>query len=223
MSGARNAVSIGAILGASGSGKSSLMKLELLAVQPARLLIWDPKREYGSYAPPIPGTRTAPSSLEDLVTKALNAGARGSFRLSFRPLLGRKAMRDQFNVFCQVAERAGNCFVLVDELADVTEPGWAPEGWERLTRQGRHAGITIRGASQRPAEIDKSFYGNASRAAIFRMNAESDVTRCAALLGVDPRQVRELAPLEWYERDMLSGQVSDKKKLTADQLGRLPA
>jgi hypothetical protein len=220
---ARNTVSIGAILGASGSGKSSLMKLELLAARPPRLLIWDPKGEYGGFAPAVPGTRSAPSSLEDLVRKVCGAGASEKFALSFRPLLSRKAMREQFNVFCLAAERARNCFVLVDELADVTEPGWAPEGWERLTRQGRHAGVTIRGASQRPAEIDKSFLGNASRIAVFRMNAESDVTLLAKILGKDPREVRGLVPLEWFERNMLTGDVTEKKKLTTDQLATLPA
>jgi len=223
MSGARNSVSIGAILGASGSGKSSLMKLELLALDPPRLLVLDPKCEYGPYGSRVPGARSAPSSLEDLVVKVAGAGSGGGFKLVFRPMLSRGAMRNQFNVFCQVAERAANCFVVVDELADVTEPGWAPEGWERLTRQGRHAGITIRGASQRPAEVDKSFYGNASRVAVFRMNAPSDVERCANLLGVEKRRIQELAPLEWIERDMLTGRTEDKKKLTPEQLRTLPA
>jgi len=223
LSGARNAVSIGAILGASGSGKSSLMKLELIALDPPRLMVWDPKGEYGAYGSAVPGTRSRPSALDDLVRKVAGAGERSSFKLVFRPVLSRSAMRDQFNVFCQLAERAGNCFVLVDELADVTEPGWAPEGWERLTRQGRHAGITIRGASQRPAEIDKSFFGNASHIAVFRMNAEGDVDRCAKLLGVDSVRVRSLAPLEWIERDMLTGRTEDKKKLTPEQLRSLPS
>ncbi len=219
MSGAKNTVSIGAILGASGSGKSSLMKLELLAVAPARLLVWDPKREYGAIAPPVPGDRNAPSSLEELTRKIFAGGA---FRLSFRPMLERKKMRAQFNLFCLAAERAGNCFVVVDELADVTEPGWAPEGWERLTRQGRHAGITIRGASQRPAEIDKSFLGNASRVACFRMNAEGDVALLAKILGKDPREVRELKPLEWFQRDLLTGATSEKKSLSSAQLAAIP-
>jgi len=223
MSGARNTVSIGAILGASGSGKSSLMKLELLASRPPRLLVWDPKGEYAALAPPVPGDRRAPSSLDNLIRKTLQQGERGSFALSFRPVLARRMMRDQFNVFCLTAERAGNCFVLVDELADVTEPGWAPEGWERLTRQGRHAGLTIRGASQRPAEIDKSFLGNASRIACFRMNAEGDVKLLARILGVEDRTVRELAPLEWIERDMLTGARTDKRKILPEQLAALPA
>ena len=219
MSGAKNAVSIGAVLGASGSGKSSLMKLELLAVRPARLMVWDPKREYGAIAPPVPGDRNVPSALPELLRKVF---AGGPFALSFRPVLARKQMRVQFNAFCLAAERAGNCFVVVDELADVTEPGWAPEGWERLTRQGRHAGITIRGASQRPAEIDKSFLGNASRIACFRMNAEGDVKLLARILGKNDAEIRALAPLEWYERDMLTGQLSEKKSLSAAALAQIP-
>ena len=43
----RNVANIRAVLGASGSGKSSLIKLELLEARPRRLIVWDPKREYG--------------------------------------------------------------------------------------------------------------------------------------------------------------------------------
>lgn len=186
------------------------MKLELLAVRPARLLVWDPKREYDAFG-------QACDKLGELVRLA----SRRSFAAIFRPQRSRAAMRKQFNVFCQAAERAGNCWVLVDELADVTEPNWAPEWWEVLSRQGRHAGITIRGASQRPADIDKSFYGNASHLAVFRMNAEGDVDRCAKLLGVPRHQVLELRPLEFITRDMLTGE-REKKSLTPAELGALP-
>lgn len=211
MSGARNQVSIGALLGASGSGKSSLIKLELLEARPPRLMVWDPKREYSKFG-------RAHRKLAELAGAAMAQ----RFALVFEPELGRAAMRKQFNVFCQVAERAGNCFVVVDELADVTEPNWAPEGWERLTRQGRHAGVTIRGASQRPADIDKSFYGNASHVAVFRMNAEGDVKRCASLLDVPAQTIRSLAPLEWIERDMTSGKLSEKKRLELAALRAIP-
>lgn len=212
MSGAQNQANIGAIFGASGSGKSSLQKLELLDVRPPRIAIWDPKREYSAFAKMV--------SDMDLLMKGALAG--GPFALLWQPLGGRDKMRRQFDAFCRIVNKAGNCWVVADEIADVTEPGWAPEGWEILTRQGRHAGITIRGLSQRPSDIDKSFYGNATHIAVFRMNAESDVDRMAKLLGVEKRVVIGLKQLDWIERDMLTGERSKIKSLTAADLARLP-
>lgn len=217
----RNQVSIGAVLGASGSGKSSLLKLELLEARPPRLLIWDPKREYGRFGAAFSAIADLYRAVFKLEGKAWRD--REQWRAVFHPAGSRRAMRKQFDVFCQLAAAAGNCWCVVDELADVTEPNWAPEGWEVLTRQGRHAGVTIRGASQRPADIDKSFYGNASHIAVFRMNAEGDVDRCAKLLGVERREVLELQPLEWIERNMLTGSRSEKKNLSKADLARLPS
>lgn len=208
----RNVASIAAILGASGSGKSSLLKVETLREKPGRLMVWDPKREYRAYG----------ESVESLAELARRAFAGSRFRLVFHPARTRKAMREQFSTFCRVADHARDVRVIADELADVTEPNWAPEGWEMLTRQGRHAGISIMGASQRPADVDKSFYGNASRIVVFRLNAEGDVDRMAKILGVGGDQVRALAPFEYFDRDMRSGAVV-KKILTARDLRRLPA
>lgn len=208
----RNQVSIGCVLGASGSGKSSLMKLEQLELAPRRRIFWDPKREYGGFAAVV-------DKLEQL---ARGMRSERNFSIAFHPAGSRRAMRAQFDVFCKLAAAAGDLWCIVDELADVTEPGWAPEGWEILTRQGRHAGVTIRGASQRPAEIDKSFFGNASHLAVFRLNAEGDVDRCAKLLGVAADRVRALKPLEFFTRDMLTGAIS-QKKVTPAELERLPA
>jgi hypothetical protein len=212
MNGAANQANIGAIFGASASGKSSLQKLELLEVRPPRVLIWDPKREYGAFAKAI----AEPAALR----KAALAG--GPFALRWEPRGGRDKMRRQFDLWCRIAVAAGTCWAIADELADVTEPGWAPEGWEILTRQGRHHGLTVRGLSQRPAEIDKTFYGNATHVAVFRMNAEGDVDRMAKLLGVERRTVLDLRQLEWLERNMLTGELSEKKLLTPADLARLP-
>lgn len=214
----QNAVSIGAVLGASGSGKSSLLKLELLAIAPARRVIWDPKREYGRYGAAFSSIAELYRAVFKFDRKAWRA--RDEFRAVFHPAGARRTMRKQFDVFCQVAAAAGNCWCVADELADVTEPNWAPEGWEILTRQGRHAGVTIRGASQRPAEIDKSFLGNASHLAVFRLNAEGDIDRCAKLLDVPAADVRQLLPLAYITRDMLTGKVKKNSVSPAD-LARL--
>lgn len=180
MSGALNKASIEAFMGESGSGKSSRMKLELLRERPDRLIVWDPKKEYGGFGDVIDGERA--TGLPALVTRVLKSER---FRLIFQPLRSRKAMRVQFNIFCKVADEAREMTVVSDELADVTEPNWAPEGWERLTRQGRHAGIRIMGASQSPTDMDKTFYGNCSRIWVFRLCDASPVDRMAKLLAFE--------------------------------------
>lgn len=212
MSGAKNGVALDAIFGASESGKSALMKSETARARPRRLMVWDPKREYSAF-----GEST--ESLEALLKIVLRER---HFWCVFMPALSRKKMREQFNVFCLAANRARNVRVIADELADVTEPGWAPEGWEIITRQGRHAGLSIQGASQRPADVDKSFYGNCSRLVVFRLNAEGDLDRMAKTLGTRREELANLAPLEYYERNMRTGAV-DRKKLTPKELARIPA
>ena len=212
MNGSLNVASLDAIFGAQQSGKSALMKIATAIAKPARLMIWDPKREYRAFG-------TATESLKAMVNGALH-GPR--FRIVFQPALSRKEMRPQFDLFCKVANHVRDCAIVVDELADVTEPGWAPEGWEIVTRQGRHAGLVIMGASQRPADVDKSFYGNATRVAVFRLQAEGDVDRMAKLIRRPRDEITRLAPLEYLDLDVRSGAVA-KKKLTARDLRRIPA
>jgi hypothetical protein len=213
MSGARNAAHLDAIFGAQESGKSSLMKIETARARPGRLMVWDPKREYAHFG-------GVTSSLEELIGVVSST----RFAVVFQPKkehMHRKAMRDRFNVFCKAAVQAENLRLVVDELADVTEPGWAPEGWEIVTRQGRHARLVIQGASQRPADVDKSFYGNATRLCVFRLNAEGDLDRMAKALGRPAAELAGLAPLEYLERVMATGAVQ-KKKLAPKDFAAIP-
>ena len=50
---ASNAAQIWAVIGASGTGKGLWIKQQLAALQPARLVCWDFKNEYGDYARPV--------------------------------------------------------------------------------------------------------------------------------------------------------------------------
>lgn len=202
-----------AIFGAQRSGKSCRMKLDILTAPPSRLMVWDPKHEYGAFGQVI---------ADDLPALVRAVSGRDKFKVVFWPKLSRKAMREQFDVFCQVANRATRLRLVVDELADVTESNWAPEGWDVVTRQGGHARLVIQAASQRPAEVDKSFFGNATRIMAFRLNADGDLDRIAKRMRRPAAEIEGLAKLEYFERDMTTGAVS-KKKLTATELRRLPA
>jgi hypothetical protein len=83
----------------------------------------------------------------------------------------------------------------------------APAGWSMVTRKGRHRGLRVYGASQRPAAIDKHFFGNASVIRTGRLNYAADVKTMADVLDVTSDEIRELPALAWIERDMRSGKV----------------
>lgn len=95
--------------------------------------------------------------------------------------------------------------LICEELADVTQPAWAPPGLSVDTRKGRHRGLKVYGASQRPAAIDKHFFGNATVIRTGQLNFEADLRVMANVLGVTLEEIRDLKPLAWIERDMQSG------------------
>jgi hypothetical protein len=196
---ASNQAQIFAFMGASGSGKSSAIKQAIARSKPARLLIWDLQGEYAHAGEAV-------GKLEVLRAKLATGGARGRFALVFTPASSPDTIRRQFDLFCQLAYCAGNLTLIAEELFDVTLPSWAPAGWSMVTRKGRHRGLKVYGVSQRPAAIDKHFFGNASVIRCGRLNFEADVRTMANVLGVAAEEIRALLALAWIERDMRSGQ-----------------
>lgn len=197
-----NKASIEAVFGASGSGKSTHAKRRIKAEKPARLMIWDPQAEYGELG-------TVTHSLTEILNQIGNAGKRGRFAFVYQPKGSTAAWREQFNVFCKIAYAAGQVFMVAEELADVTQPAWAPEGWGIVTRKGRHTGMRVIGLSQRPASIDKHFFGNATAVRTGRLNFESDVKTIANVTGQTADKIRGLMPLQWLSKDMQTGKITE--------------
>lgn len=197
-----NKARIEAVFGAPGSGKSARVKQCLAREKPSRLLIWDPLAEYGEFGRPVP-------DLAAVLALLKGAGRRGKFSLCYTPRGGLAAWRKQFDAFCKLAYAAGGAWLVVDELADVTEPGWAPDGWSMATRKGRHQGMTIIGASQRPASVDKDFFGTATTISTGRLNFDGDVRVLANVLRVPAERIVALPPLQYLERDMQTGQLTE--------------
>lgn len=110
-------------------------------------------------------------------------------------------------MLCRIAYAAGECWLVVDELSLVTKPGWAPPGWADCSMRGRHKGMTVIGASQRPASIDKHFFGNASIVRTGRLNFAADIKVLANVLHVPGADISNLQPLEFVQRDMQTGSV----------------
>lgn len=187
-----NKASIHAVIGATGSGKTTHVMQCIKRGKPSRLLIWDSKGEFAreGYAQPV-------HKISDLTKAILKAGASGSFKLAFRPKGSRTDKKQLFSEVCDLAFYAKNCWLIAEELAEVTEAGSAPEGWRKATTQGRSEGLTIYGMSQSPAWIDKFFFGNCSTIRTGRVIQDSHVKTMAGVLGVPREEIRSLQDLEF--------------------------
>lgn len=117
----------------------------------------------------------------------------------------------QFAFLCalawRAAERGRRVRFVVDELSEFTTATEAPFEWRRLVKRGRKAGIVILAAAQRPAEIDKTIWSNASLVRSGRLNFADDQRVIAAALGVPVDQVAALGQLDYIEADRNAGQL----------------
>lgn len=172
-----NNANIIAVIGASGTGKSSYIKGELLKKY-KRLLIWSPLEKTDNYAAFCSGVVV--TKITDFVAQ-IKAGTKA---IVFVPSGNDAAVKKQFDFFCRVVWEINGAHVLVEELSRVTMASWAPPAWKNLSTAGRHQGLTIIGTSQRPANIDKDFLGNCTEIRCYRVNYDSDAKVMADSLGL---------------------------------------
>lgn len=204
MSGAATAPDIAAILGATGSGKTTYIKRVLLRPRPRRLLVWDfsPEDEYLEFGHALP--------LPEVIGE-LGASRGRAFGLVFKPSYDDRRRAAEFDIFCRAAYSFGDMAVLVEELRFVTQPSWSPRAWRLLVLTGRKRGIRLIGTSQRPAHIDKDFLGNATLLHTGRLNYPDDVKITAYELGAPPEDVARLQLLEWLQLDRKTGRLTRGK------------
>lgn len=176
--GTHNKAKIVAVIGASGTGKSSFIKGKLLR-RYKRLLVWSPLEKTDNYAD-FCGGRVVTGKITELVA-AIKAGDKA---IVYVPTGDGKEVKRQFDLFCRIAWELVGCTVLVEELSRVTMASWSPPAWRNLSTAGRHQGLTIIGTSQRPASIDKDFLGNCSEIRCYRVNYDNDAKVMADALGL---------------------------------------
>lgn len=200
-----NRPDIRAYIGATGSGKGVSIREHLQAEKPSRLLVWDPLGEYGQFA----ARETQLAS----VALAMKAPA---FRVSYWPGNDPRQYAGRFAVFCRAAFAAGNLTMLVEELADVTSASHAPLEWRRCTTQGRHRGLRIVAASQRPAQVDKQFLGGCTYIRCFTLRYPADRAAMAGAMDVPASEISSLTTVEttrgteitYLERDFREGKTT---------------
>ncbi len=127
-------------------------------------------------------------------------------RLAFhRP--GMAAGRD-FETFCRLAFvwlRLEPGALVIEETATVTHAGKAPAAWGDVVRMSLRYGVELYALTQRPAESDKTAFGNASVVHAGRFTLPRDRAAIAEYLDVPVDVVAALRPLDWIERDHVTG------------------
>jgi len=188
------------VTGSSGSGKSAWVKQQDEVKKASRLVVWDIDDEYAQV--PQIKTYTTISAL----AAALAKNKKGRFRYV--------GGFSHFGNFCRAVFAWGNCTAVIEELADVTSPGKAPDGWGQLVRRGRKRGITIYAVTQRPAESDKTIMGNASLIHCGRMQKQTDQKYMSGEMNIHFEKIQALKPLEYLETTNLGEKYTGKVTFT---------
>lgn len=193
-----------AVTGASRSGKSLWTAQQVAGAR--RLLVWD---LLGEWSTRYRCERVA--TLQDLAAAMHGPAARLAYH--------RPGMVGDFATFCRLAwvwVRLAPGALVIEETATVTSPGKAPAEWGDILRMGLRYGVDIYALTQRPAESDKTAFGNASVIHAGRAVTPGDRAMIAQYLDVSIDQVKALKPLEFLERHadgrLAAGYVSTKKR-----------
>lgn len=184
------------IVGSAGSGKTAWLKQQIASAP--RLLVWDIEGQYTER------TRLIRTRAE--LVKAIKTDG----RYSYQP-----ASLGDFDYWAKCAfmfvrlgaEKGVKTAIVAEELADVTSPGKAPDGWGMLIRRCRKYGGDVFGVTQRPAESDKTLFGNAMALHVCGMQRANDRKYMALELDLPVEQITSLdrSKLEYIHKDMRTG------------------
>ena len=206
MSGNAQAAEVVAIMGSTGSGKTTTLRAMLAKRKRKRTVIWSPKETMDNYAAMFPGSVVVDRASE--VLRLLREAGKGDVHIVFKPRLNRKADEAQFDAVCKLVMAARAITMVVDELHTVTRSSWAPDGWSQLVMMGRAYGCSVFGLSQRPASMDKDFLSNCTLVHTGRLAYPADAKAVAEALTVTAADVLQLTGFSWIRRDILSGKVT---------------
>ena len=190
---------ITAIVGSAGSGKTGWLKQQIAPAP--RLLVWDIEGQYTE--------RTTAVHTRKALLKAIQ---KGQARISYQPstLADFDYWAKCAFMFVRLGAEIGQKTVIVaEELADVTSPAKAPDGWGMLIRRCRKYGGDVYGITQRPAESDKTLFGNCMVLHVCGLQRANDRKYVALELDMSVSDIAALSRerLEYIHKDMRSGRV----------------
>jgi len=204
---------IRAFVGATGSGKGVGIRQHLKESKPARLIVFDPMHEYSDIGGRVVVT----------VKEVIAAMKKPAFKVVWQPDddtdYESKKFKADFALFCKAAFLVGDLMMLVEELELVTKATWAPAAWRNCTKRGRHQGLQILAATQRPADADKAFWSSCTYIRCHALRETGDGERMAKVLKVTYEQIDKLqtvslsetkTSITYYEKDFNAGTSGEK-------------
>jgi hypothetical protein len=201
--GTQNHARIIAVVGKSGSGKGLCVKGEIIKQWRGAILVWSPLESTDDYTAVIRGIICA--SIEQVVS----AIKKGHKRIVLEPgqnvPSGTKPenwLKTQFDRFCRISWELSGWMIVVEELSRVTQASWSPAAWKNICTAGRHRGLTVVGTCQRPAQVDKDFFGNCSEIRCYKVGFIADAKAMADVMFCDFREILSLERLHYIHRDV---------------------
>lgn len=177
-----------AVFGATGSGKTRWLQSIYWPVSP-RLVIVDQTGEWMSQADAIGAQRC------ENYAELMDALARNSYSARFRIVcelypddveaLGRKLVPVP-GIDRSPVRALGGMTLMLDEVDRVVSAGYVGS-LRDIWRRGRHAGLNVLAASQRPCNVSKEVTSNSDVIAILRLHEPNDVAYLADALGSKER------------------------------------
>lgn len=194
----------GGFFGRSGSGKSHALWLkyqEWHAAWPRQTLVFSPK-EFDAQGKPLDNYHGKIKCKWFRDIHQFVKEARTGRHAVFVPSLDRKTDERDFDLFYRLAMALSPVITIPEELHTVTRPSGGPPAWRIANTIGRGCGLAILGSSQRPAHVDKDFFGGLSYAWCGAQNYEEDAKETAKLVLVTPADILQLPAKTGIERIM---------------------
>lgn len=185
-----NDADLTAYVGATGSGKTLLVRERLKKLYLLPVMIWSPKEAMDHYAPTF--GRLVVGNPRELVDVA-EAGS----VVYAPPRDDDEVFAKHFDLFCGVAFELGNRVVLVEEMSLVANSRSSPARWRVLVTEGRARGLVLIATTQRPQECDSTLFDAATAIYCGRMQKGSSKRIMADAMDVPVERVRGLAPLQF--------------------------
>lgn len=181
-------------LGMTGSGKSVMMRQELRKRRSGRVIYWDTNREHSATYASSRGEWLA-------LLQRLAAGERLG-AIGYAPAVPTPAEWQWFSrSVWAVLDGKRETLVVAEEMAAVCKgSGKAQDAAGILINQGRKYGLVFWGTSQRPQEIEKTYYTNAAFVFVGQQSGAAMQRKMADEVGVTPADIASLKKLEFWKR-----------------------